>query len=179
MASQLTQQMIGAAVEVYRVLGPGCLEAIHEEDVRLEFGLRCIPFSRQGEMDVGDKELAIKGPRIDLLVGGDAVVELKGGSIPPEVVAARMPAYLKATGLRRGWVNHFSEVRLVDGVKGISLWSPYPPAQSKEQRRPPGRSPENIKGVLIMTQQYDDQGNEKCSTIAKDYVGHRPAQKEC
>lgn len=121
MADQLTEQIIGAGIEVHRVLGPRLLESIYEEALSVELGIRGIAYERQKPVDVVYKGHAIKGQRLDLLVGGEVVVELKAVSTLPEVVMAQVLSYLKATGLKRGLVVNFSEARLVDGVRRISL----------------------------------------------------------
>jgi GxxExxY protein len=83
--------------------------------------LRGIQFQRQVDVDVVYKGTVIKGQRIDILVEDEVVVELKSVSRLPDVVAAQVLSYLKATGLKRALVLNFGEKRLVDGVKRISL----------------------------------------------------------
>jgi len=118
---ELTEQIIGAAIEVHRVLGPGLLESIYEEALGIEFELRGILFDRQVEVDVHYKGHVIKGQRVDLLVKREVVVELKSVTNLPEVATAQVLSYLKATGLRRGLLINFGTARLVDGVKRLSL----------------------------------------------------------
>jgi len=118
---ELFHRVIGCAVEVHCHRGPGLLESIYEEALCVELGLRGIPFERQVERDVIYKGHAIKGQRLDLLVDGEAVVELKAVSTLPEIVTAQVLSYLKATGLKRALVLNFSEPRLVDGIRRISL----------------------------------------------------------
>ncbi|MCD6456313.1 MAG: GxxExxY protein [Methanophagales archaeon] len=77
MRDPLTEAIIGAAIEVHKHLGPGLLESIYEEALCYEFSLREIPFERQVEVDVIYKDKIIKGQRIDILVAGEVVVELK------------------------------------------------------------------------------------------------------
>jgi GxxExxY protein len=97
------------------------LESIYEEALCLEFGLRGITFERQVDVDIVYKGHVIKGQRLDLLVAGEVVVELKAVSALPNMATAQVLSYLKATGLKRGLLINFSEARLVDGVKRISL----------------------------------------------------------
>ena len=118
---ELTEKIIGAAIEVHRVLGPGLLESIYEEALAIEFGLREIPFERQVEVDVQYKGHVIKGQRVDLLVRREVVVELKSVSKLPEVAMAQVLSYLKATGLHRGLLINFGTPRLIDGIKRLSL----------------------------------------------------------
>jgi GxxExxY protein len=117
----LTEKIIGATIEVHRVLGPGLLESIYEEALGLELEFRSIKVGRQVELDVNYKGHTIKGLRIDLLVEGQVIVELKSVSRLPEVAQAQVLSYLKATGLKRALLINFGLPRLVDGVKRLSL----------------------------------------------------------
>jgi GxxExxY protein len=121
MGDALTKRIIGAAIEVHRILGPGLLESIYEEALCIEFELLNIPFQRQKTVDVQYKGKSIKGQRIDLLVGDEVVVELKAISIVPEIVTSQVLSYLHATGLKRALVINFCTHHLVDGVRRISL----------------------------------------------------------
>ncbi len=121
MSDPLTEKVIGAAIEVHRILGPGLLESIYEEALCVEFQMRGIPFERQVELDVNYKGHVIKGQRVDLLVEKELVVELKSVSSLPEIATAQVLSYLKATGLKRALLLNFGVPRLVDGIKRISL----------------------------------------------------------
>lgn len=117
----LTDKVIGAAIEVHRLLGPGLLESIYEEALCVELSLRDISFERQKEVEVVYKGKRIKGQRVDLVVEKVLVVELKAVANLPEAATAQALSYLKATDLRRALLINFSAGRLVDGVKRISL----------------------------------------------------------
>ncbi len=121
MSDSLTQLVIGAAIEVHRELGPGLLESIYEEALCYELELQGIEYDRQVPVDVVYKGRAIKGQRLDLLVAGEVVVEVKSLSKLPDVAIAQVISYLKATGLKRGLVVNFGEERLVDGIKRVSV----------------------------------------------------------
>ncbi|MBI5529303.1 MAG: GxxExxY protein [Deltaproteobacteria bacterium] len=121
MSDRLTSQIIGAAIEVHKCLGPGLLESIYEEALSFELESRGIPFRRQVDVDVIYKEHVIKGQRLDLLVADEVVVELKSVSRLPEAVTAQALSYLKATGLKRALVLNFGVPRMVAGIKRISL----------------------------------------------------------
>jgi GxxExxY protein len=118
---EVTERIIGAAIEVHRILGPGLLESIYEEALAIELELRGIPFQRQVEIDVQYKGHTIKGQRLDLLVEGQVVVELKSVTNLPEVAMAQVLSYLKASGLKRGLLLNFGASKLIDGIKRISL----------------------------------------------------------
>ena len=118
---ELTEKVLGAAIEVHRTLGPGLLESIYEEALCHEFSLRGIPFERQVPVDVVYKGKIIRGQRLDLLVEEKVVVEIKSVAKLPDVAIAQVLSYLRATGLKRALLINFGERKLIDGVKRISL----------------------------------------------------------
>ncbi|MGV3608880.1 MAG: GxxExxY protein [Planctomycetaceae bacterium] len=77
MADELTEQILGAAIEVHRILGPGLLESIYEAALCHELTLRGLSFERQLEIELVYKGLRIKGQRLDLLVENAVIVEIK------------------------------------------------------------------------------------------------------
>jgi len=120
----LTEKIIGAAIEVHRILGPGLLESVYEHALCHEFDLRGIKYERQAHVEMFYKDKAIKDQRIDLIVneqGDRVVVDLKSLSRLPEISTAQVLSYIKATGLKRGLLINFGEKRLVDGVRRLSL----------------------------------------------------------
>ncbi|RKY07291.1 MAG: GxxExxY protein [Planctomycetota bacterium] len=121
MADLLTEKIIGAAIEVHRELGPGLLESIYEEALCHEFELQGIQYQRQVPTDIVYKGREIKGLKLDLLVEDEVVVELKAVATPQNIVLAQTISYLKATNLKRGLIINFSEKRMVDGVKRVSV----------------------------------------------------------
>jgi len=121
MGDKLTEQIIAAAIEVHKILGPGLLESIYEEALCLELGLRGLSCERQVEKDVMYKGAKIKGQRLDLLVEGEVVVEIKSIRKREDVFSAQVLSYLKSTGLKRALLLNFGEQKLVDGVKRFSL----------------------------------------------------------
>jgi GxxExxY protein len=121
MVDDLTEKIIGAAIEVHRALGPGLLESVYEEALCHELTLQAVRFERQVAVDVVYKGHVITGQRLDVLVEGQVVVEVKSVRKLPEVATAQVLSYLKATGLKRALLINFAEQTLVDGVKRISL----------------------------------------------------------
>ena len=73
----LTNKIIGAAIEVHKLLGPGLLESIYEEALCHEMGLRGINFQRQVAVDVVYKGCVIHRQRLDILVNSEVIVEIK------------------------------------------------------------------------------------------------------
>ena len=123
MSDELTEKIIGAAIEVHRILGPGLLESIYEEALCVELGERGLGFARQVEIVINYKGREIKGQRLDLLIEGQVIVELKFLSNLPEIAMSQVLSYLKATGLKRALLVNFGCKRLVDGIKRVSLSS--------------------------------------------------------
>ncbi len=121
MGDPLTEQIIAAAIEVHRHMGPALLESIYEEALAVEFQLRNIPYERQKNVDVVYKGRVIKGQQIDLLVFGQVVVEIKSTQRDHDYFLAQVLSYLKSTGLKRGLVINFGSPRLVDGIQRVSL----------------------------------------------------------
>ena len=73
----LARDMIGAAIEVHRWLGPGFLESVYEEALSIEMNMRRVPFARQVVVGVNYENHTVGKGKLDLLVGGKLVVELK------------------------------------------------------------------------------------------------------
>ncbi len=124
MSDPLTEKIIGAAIEVHRILGPGLLESIYENALCHEFDLRGIKYQRQACVEMSYKDLVIRDQRVDLIVedvNDRVIIELKSLSRLPEISTAQVLSYLKATGLKRGLLINFGENRLVDGVRRLSL----------------------------------------------------------
>ena len=95
MPDELTERIIGAAIEVHRHLGPGLLESICEEALCRELELRGIKFSRQVEVEIEYKGKKIAGQRIDLVVENQVVVEVKSVGKLPGVATAQVISYLR------------------------------------------------------------------------------------
>jgi len=115
----LAQEVIGAAIEVHRALGPGFLESIYEQAMSVELGLRGIRCQRQVPVAVNYKGHSIGESRLDMLVAGKLVVELKAVDDFAPIHTAQVMSYLKATGHRLGFL--LNTVRLKDGVKSVVL----------------------------------------------------------
>lgn len=115
----LAHEIIGAAIEVHRQLGPGFLETVYEEAMSIELGLRGIPFERQKPVHVHYKGQLVGEGRVDLLVADALVLELKAVSAFAPVDKAKMIAYLKATGRQLGLILNFHCAVLKDGIQRV------------------------------------------------------------
>src|SRR5262245_25717266 len=116
---RLAHAVIGSAIEVHRLLGPGFLEKVYERALVYDPKLRGISCDAQKEIVVPYKDLLIPGQELDLLVGGRVVVELKAVSELHPVHQAQLLSYLKATGLRLGLLINFHVTVLKDGIKRL------------------------------------------------------------
>lgn len=112
-------EIIGAAIEVHRALGPGFLEKIYQEALCLEFDARGLRFERERAVAVHYRGQAIPGQRIDLIVGGCVLVELKAATRIDMSHEAKMISYLRTTGLRLGLLLNFNCRTLREGIKRI------------------------------------------------------------
>jgi GxxExxY protein len=115
--NEISKAIIGAAIEVHKILGPGLIESVYEECLKKELDLRGIyhqsqvtfPLMYKG-MDTG------KVFRIDLLVENEIVVELKAVDELTKLNEVQLVTYLKLLDKRLGLLINFNEVRLVDGI---------------------------------------------------------------
>jgi GxxExxY protein len=120
---ELAAGVIGAAIEVHRVLGPGFLESVYEEALTIELGLQHIPFERQKPIAVEYKGRPVGEGRLDLLVGGRLIVELKAVDALAPIHTAQVISYLKTLGLPLGLLINFSVPLLKQGIKRVILSS--------------------------------------------------------
>jgi GxxExxY protein len=114
---QLTDSIIGAAIDIHRELGPGLLESAYEECLCHELHLRKLAFRRQVELPVQYKGLKLDcGYRIDLLVSDTVVVELKAVPRLLPVHEAQLLTYLRLSGKRVGLLINFDVSVVKNGI---------------------------------------------------------------
>lgn len=112
----LTEKIIGAAIEVHRALGPGLLESAYEECMYRELDLRTLSFQRQVALPVEYKGVKLDcGYRFDLIVQDSVILELKCVEHIPPVHEAQLLTYLKLTRKRIGLIINFNVSVLVKG----------------------------------------------------------------
>ncbi len=104
----LSGQVIGTALTVHRWLGPGFLEAVYHEAMRVALRHRSIPFQSQVCIDTTFEGVLVGRARIDLIVGNSIVVELKATESLREIHFAQLRSYLRATSLRIGLLLNFN-----------------------------------------------------------------------
>ena len=113
---RLTEQVIGAAIEVHRELGPGLMESAYEECLCHELHLRALKFERQMPLPVRYKGVSLDcGYRIDLVVDDLIILELKCVEHILPVHEAQLLTYLKLTGKRVGLILNFNVSVLTRG----------------------------------------------------------------
>jgi GxxExxY protein len=110
--SETTREIIAAAIAVHRDLGPGFLESVYEQALAVEFALRGIGFVRQHPVPLFYRDHQIGEHRLDFLVDGKIVVELKAVESLDNVHFAIVRSYLKATNLADGLILNFSTAPL-------------------------------------------------------------------
>ena len=119
---QLTEIIIGCAIEVHRHLGPGLLESTYEQCMVHEMTTQRVPHRSQVPLPVQYKGFRLDyGYRIDILVAEQVVVELKSVEKMTGLHEAQMLTYMKLAGVDRGLLINFNVQRLVDGVKRFRL----------------------------------------------------------
>jgi GxxExxY protein len=116
--NNLSKEVIGAAIEVHRDLGPGLLESTYEASLQHELELRGIASQRQLLLPIHYKDLLIPDAyRMDLLVEDSLVVELKTVQTLLPVHSAQVLTYLRMSGKHLGLLINFHTVRLADEIK--------------------------------------------------------------
>ena len=110
--SDITRQIIGAAMEVHGNLGSGFLESVYEEALAIEFDLRRISYERQKGIDIFYKEKRAKQFICDFLVERLVLVELKAIREITAIEEAQLLNYLKATGIKLGLLINFGQSSL-------------------------------------------------------------------
>ena len=119
---QLTSTIIGAAIEVHKLLGPGLLESAYEECLAREFTLREVPFERQKPMPVMYKHVKLEcGYRMDFFVDRSVVVELKTVEAFAPIHEAIVLTYLLLSGCRVGLLANFNVTVLKSGIRRFVL----------------------------------------------------------
>jgi GxxExxY protein len=115
--NQLSEKIIGAAIEVHRALGPGLLESAYEACLCHELEIRRIPFERQMDLPVHYKGVALDcGYRIDVLVDGSILLELKSCKDIEPIHRAQMLTYMKLLNVKIGLLLNFNVQLMKDGI---------------------------------------------------------------
>ena len=115
--NEITHEIIGAAIEVHKLLGPGLLESAYEACLCREFAIRKIGFQKQKPVPLVYKDIKLDcGFRLDLLVEKRVVVELKSVDALAQIHEAIMLTYLRLSGHKLGLLINFNVSVLKDGI---------------------------------------------------------------
>jgi GxxExxY protein len=114
----LSNKIIGAAIEVHKLLGPGLLESAYEECLCHELSLQKISYEKQQPLPLSYKGVVLGcGYRLDIVVKKLIIVELKAVDRIEPIHSAQLLTYLKLTGLKLGMLINFNVPVLKDGIK--------------------------------------------------------------
>ncbi len=118
----LTREIIGAAIEVHRALGPGLLESVYEVCLSYELRLRGLRVEHQKLQSVFYKDIVLDGGyRLDLLIEDCLIVEVKSVNSLAPIHEAQLLSYLKLSGCRIGLLMNFNVRVLKDGIRRMIL----------------------------------------------------------
>ena len=119
--NQLSEKIIGCAIQVHKSLGPGLLESAYEECLFYELKQLGLFVEKQKPLPLIYRDVKLDiGYRLDLLVEKKVIVELKSVEALNDVHIAQMITYLKLSGCKLGLLINFNVLRLVDGLKRIA-----------------------------------------------------------
>jgi len=115
--NHLTGEVIGAAIEVHKHLGPGLLESVYEECLCHELGLRNITYERQKALPINYKQTKLAFTyRLDVVVDGKIILELKSCEKIEDIYRAQLLTYLRLSGMKLGLILNFNVPMMKDGI---------------------------------------------------------------
>ena len=118
----LTEQVIGCAIEVHRLLGPGLLETTYQQCLAYEMRLKNIPFKLEYPVPVEYKNVKLEcGYRLDFLIDEWLILELKSVEEIKGIHKAQLLTYMKLTGIKTGLLINFNVTQLVKGIRRFKL----------------------------------------------------------
>jgi GxxExxY protein len=117
----VTKKIIGAAIEVHKLLGPGLLESIYGIALCYEMSQVGLTVQRQVSTGIQYKNIIIRGQRIDVVVNEEVIIEVKSLKKLPDIMTSQVISSLHAMNLKRGLLINFGQQKLINGVKRISL----------------------------------------------------------
>jgi GxxExxY protein len=116
---ELVRRFIGVCIEVHKHTGAGLDEATYEGALAIELELQRIPFSRQAIVEIGYKGRKIGERRLDFIIAGRLVVEIKAVEQLTPLHSAQLLTYLRATNKKLGVLANFNVPLMGDGLKRI------------------------------------------------------------
>jgi GxxExxY protein len=118
--NRITEQVIGCAIKVHRVLGPGLLESAYRECLFFELKKAGLFVEKEKPLPLVYEEVKLDcGYRIDLLVENQIVIELKSVEVLNDIHTAQVLTYLKLSNCRIGLLINFNVIQLTSGLKRL------------------------------------------------------------
>jgi GxxExxY protein len=118
----LTHDIIGAAIEVHRGLGPGLLESAYEACLVYELRLRRLKVEPQKPLPIFYKDVMLDcGYRLDLVVENQVIIEIKSVNVIAPIHEAQLLSYLRLSDCKRGLLINFNVKMLKDGIRRMKL----------------------------------------------------------
>jgi len=127
----LVTDAIGCGVTVHRTLGPGFKESIYQRAYLLELDSRGIPYESEKPILVKYRDWAIPGQRVDLIVRGVVLIEIKAVPKVRELHRRQVLSYLRTTGLRVGVIMNFNSLLMKHGIHRVALSAPVGPRDAR------------------------------------------------
>ena len=119
---ELSTVIVGAAIEVHRVLGPGLLESAYQAALARELALRGLEFKREVSLPVAYKGVQLDcGYRLDFVVEEKVVVELKAVEKIEPIHMAQLMTYLRLSGKKLGLLLNFNAPQMKEGIRRVVL----------------------------------------------------------
>jgi len=118
--NSLSHEIIGAAIEVHRVLGPGLLESIYEQALCVELQHRGLQVKCQRELPISYKGVLLQGAfRIDVMVEEMVIIEIKAVEKLLAVHEAQLLTYLKLASLKLGLLMNFNSTVVSNSIRRV------------------------------------------------------------
>ena len=118
--NELSEKIIGCAIEVHKLLGPGLLESAYLECLLYELQKAGFKAEKQKALPLIYKEVKLDaGYRLDLIVENKVIIEVKSVEVLNDVHVAQVLTYLKLSGCKLGLLMNFNVLRLIDGLKRL------------------------------------------------------------
>ncbi|MCB0722386.1 MAG: GxxExxY protein [Ignavibacteriae bacterium] len=118
--NDLTELIIGCAIKVHKVLGPGLLESAYEECLVYELAKNGLKVKRQVPIPIVYEEVKLDcGYRLDLLVNDSVIIEIKAVEALNKIHLAQILSYLKLSNHKLGLIINFNVLKLIDGIKRV------------------------------------------------------------
>ena len=115
--NEISEKIIGCAIEVHRQLGPGLIESVYEEALCYELAHASLEFKRQQRVPIRYKETLLATPlKLDLIIEGKVIVDNKSKNEVTNIDKQKLLTYLRLRDVHLGLIINFNVPRLVDGV---------------------------------------------------------------